>query len=149
MKKSSLLSLLTAAAIVTTSAGTFAAWDNLTATSTGTLSVPNDSVEVTKVDMGTIAVKTNALEGSEVVFAGEASFTVTDAGDKIGSLNVVPEVKDGDTVINDAGKVEVTATPQAAYAKGSNKYDVVLKVKDSTLAGKTLTVSLTATAVAK
>lgn len=39
MKKSTLLSLLTAGAVIATSAGTFAAWDTTTATSTGTLTI--------------------------------------------------------------------------------------------------------------
>ena len=51
MKKSTLLSLATAGAIVLTSAGTYAVWDTLSGTSTGQITVANSSVTVAATNM--------------------------------------------------------------------------------------------------
>lgn len=145
MKKSSLLSLLTATAIVATSAGTYAAWDKLDATSTGSITVAKKSVEVTAENMAAFT-ETNTLGATSVNYAGVAKFNVEDKESKIIGLVAEVEVKDGTTMQVITNGVTASATLQGSYQPGENVFDVTVTVNDETLAGKPLEVTVKATA---
>lgn len=147
MKKTSLLSLLTAAAIVATSAGTYAVWDQMEATSNGVISVANKTVEVKTVNMDALTESNANIGDKEAVYTGTAKFTVSGV-EKISKIDVKTVVSQDGTPINDTAKVEVTTTPIETPINGENAVTVTVKVKDASLAGKQLTVATTATATA-
>ncbi len=73
--KKGLLSLLTVAAVVVTTVGSFAVWDTLTATSNGTLTLAKP-IEVTTADMGALT-ETRAYEQAPE-YAQNVTFEVAD-----------------------------------------------------------------------
>lgn len=152
--KKSMLGLLTASAIVVTTVGSFAVWDTLEATSTGTLSIASPIV-VSKVDMGALTETRNWDAVPE--YAGEVSFSVEGLADTSGSqLTLAPVLKEGDSVI-EASKYTVEITQDGAdnglsgnvdsKVDSTNKYKVVVKPNaDATdLGGKSLTLEITGT----
>ena len=153
MKKSTLLSFATAAAILATSAGTYAAWDQLDATSTGqsvTLRTP------ATVNIGTdLAVFTNTDTFEAAPSStSTATFTLKDMpADTTGyEFKATVEVMDGSKNVTD--KVNATATPDStAVADGNKVVTVNIAPADNTdakaLAGKTLTVTVKGEVVKK
>lgn len=128
MKKSTLLSLATAGAIVTTSAFTFAAWDQMDATKTATLTIRNP-VTVTAA-AGDVTLTSNteydslpaysadttfALENVPSGYKIEPSVVVKKDGTQVEASKLTTElkVKDGENInISDKSKtVTVTVTP--------------------------------------
>ena len=89
MKKSTLLSLATAGAIVLTSAGTYAVWDTLSGTSTGQITVANSSVTVAATNM-TFVEGTDTIGEDSIAYTGTAKFEVTDAGNNVNTMTLVP-----------------------------------------------------------
>ena len=92
MKKSTLLSLLTTAAIVTTTAGTYAVWDNSTATTTsGNISF-RKPVTVT-VDQNYNLTKTPAALDTVESASSDVSFTITNNdGELAKKLKLTPSI---------------------------------------------------------
>ena len=99
MKKSTLLSLATAGAIVLTSAGTYAVWDTLSGTSTGQITVANSSVTVAATNM-TFVEGTDTIGEDSIAYTGTAKFEVTDAGNNVNTMTLVPTVKNGENIVN-------------------------------------------------
>lgn len=105
-EKSTLLSLATAGAIVLTSAGTYAVWDTLSGTSTGQITVANSSVTVAATNM-TFVEGTDTIGEDSIAYTGTAKFEVTDAGNNVNTMTLVPTVKNGENIVN-AADVDVT-----------------------------------------
>ena len=157
MKKSTLLSLATAGAIVLTSAGTYAVWDTLSGTSTGQITVANSSVTVAATNM-TFVEGTDTIGEDSIAYTGTAKFEVTGAGNNVNTMTLVPTVKNGDNIVNAAdvdvtikkGEVALTKTDanytDTTLTSGDNEYTVEVTVKNKALAGNTLDVEVTGTA---
>lgn len=157
MKKSTLLSLLTAGAVIATTAGTYAVWDTVTATSSGTISVAKPTVIVNATDFGAMDMGENGLGAQTIDYTKDVTFTVEGVtnGD-VDTMTLVPEVKNGDAVLT-AADVDVdikkggtsiktdTAYIDSAVAEGANTYTIVVTVKNKTLASANLTVSVKGT----
>lgn len=152
MKKSTILGILTAAALVTTSAATYAAWDKLEETATQNITV-RDRVNLdatASVFTGGELEKTN----DEINYTGTYTFTAKKL-DKVTTLKLTPNVKgnDGqalqasqyDIVIKDNGTA-LSATDgvytDESVVDGANTYTVELKIKDTALAGQKIIVSI-------
>lgn len=158
MKKSSLLSLLTAGAILVTTAGTYALWDKLDATSTGNFTVPNSSI---KLDAAAMSFNdpTPKLGVNQITYTSTATFTITgELLDKLSDyqMALVPTVKKEDgTAITTGFTVAikkdgvVVADNIDKNLAASNTYTVEVIVDDEALAGAKLDVSLTGTISAK
>ena len=167
MKKTTVLSLLTAGAILITGAGTYATWDQITDTSeaqTVTFRAPV-AVEVTGL---TLSSDEFALGATDTPTAsGTANITVSDAGNKADTLKLTPAVSgsgvtldDFDITITDTTVGHNTAlTTQTGYwedkdydASGTaNTYTVTLKAKEASKAkftGQNIEVTLKAELVA-
>lgn len=160
MKKSTLLSLATAGAIVATSVGTFAVWDTLEATSTGSITVASPSVIVKATNMDNFT-NNDSLGATEITYTGTAKFNVEGA-DKLTSLKLTPSVTAGDgTDLTDKVSIAVEQTGEtltgdssqgyvdSKLAEGDNEYTVKVTVNDSTLSTKELNVSVKAEATPK
>lgn len=144
MKKSTLLSLATAGAIVATSVGTFAAWDQMDATSNGTVKLRNP-VTVTATPMTTTTEVANY--GGIPTYTSIATFTVVDAPDTGYELTSNVILKDGDAVVP-ASDVDVSVVDSNSNAdvNGVHNLTVTITPADSesakALAGKTLSVNV-------
>lgn len=79
MKKSTLLSLATAGAIVTTSAFTFAAWDQTSDITTGTFTLRSPLV----LEMGTMTVSQNETVGELPTYTATTSLTLENMPESI------------------------------------------------------------------
>lgn len=149
MKKSSILSLLTSAAIVATSAGTYAVWDTMGADATGEITVPNKTVNVT-ASLSEMDVN-DTLGTDQVTFTGDATFTIT-GSNSLSAINLTPSLylDDGITEV-EASKatVEVANPTPSEFKEGQNDYAVTVTVKDKELASKKLKVKVSALATAK
>ena len=161
MKKSSLLTLATAAAVIGTTAGTFAIWDTFDASSETTITVTDD-VKTVSVDtelsltagtpVGTGDTATISYSG-DVTFAIEGktnnlkmelipTVTSTDVANLQENVDYTVEVKEGS---GESGLTNLTDETLTA----SNTYHVVVTVKNKRLAGKTLKVEMKAKASEK
>lgn len=135
MKKSTLLSLATAGAIVATSVGTFAAWDTTDATSTGTV---NFGTPVT-VTAGTAPTYETANRSLNVAptSKGTVSFKVKDEKGLASTLKLSATVPDAqkdlvDVTFEKDGVAGTAITEDTAVIKDGtteNKYTVIVKPK--------------------
>lgn len=163
MKKSTLLSLLTAGAVIATSAGTFAAWDTLTAEADGG-SIKFDRINVTASTTSPLAL----VDDGNVLHAAESQVasaeikvdlsTVPEAlttGNKV-KLVFAPTVTDSSSAVVDASKYKIEildsdgTTPlkdstDTTLTSTSNNYTVKVTPLDTTLGGETLKVKVIAT----
>ncbi|MGI6200651.1 MAG: hypothetical protein ACOYJA_07785 [Christensenellales bacterium] len=160
MKKAkTLLTALTAAAMLATCAVSFAAWDQLSATSSGTVTF-DKPITVATTDMGAMTPQQTAL-GDLPVATGTVTFTVEKPADKEVELNLAPVVKNGETDVTDKFDVAISQDGADngltgntdAKVDASNVYKVTVTPKDSAeakaLADTPLTVDVTATLAAK
>lgn len=159
MKKSTLLSLATAGAIVATSAFTFAAWDTTTAESTGTVTFSNPVTVTTSTVSFTLTEETRVLNAMPIGATSDDAiqFEVSDNDQKTSGLKLDAVVKnqsnvdvtnqlditfnDGTTDIKN-GEIDVTTGTE------STKYKVTVTPKsDATVSdlGGELSVAVTAT----
>lgn len=153
-KKSTLLSLATAAAIVATTFGTYAVWDTLKDTSTSnTITIASPSVKVKANDMNLDG--TDVIGSENIVYEGTATFNITGI-DKLADLKLTPTVAvEGKTLTAEAYSVEITQATDNTFAgdatngytdttleTGENAYTVRVTVKDSSLADGKMTVSV-------
>lgn len=84
MKKSTLLSLLTAGAVIATSAGTFAAWDQTTVTSTGDLKIDKPvTVTATNLKLN----RENGLSENAPTYKGTVTVSAKDLPSSVTSAN--------------------------------------------------------------
>lgn len=123
MKKSTLLSLATAGAIVATSVGTFAAWDQMDATANGTVTLRNP-VTVTTSTMG--AATEEANYGSTPIYTSKATFKVENAPDTGYEFKPTVTIKNGNDVIG-SDKITVTAVDNnTANLEGQHEITVTM-----------------------
>lgn len=152
MKKSTILSLATAIAVVGTSTFTFAVWDETTASKTATLSV-GSPVKITADTFENFKEDSSRTLGNNPVYTSDVTFNISgnDTG-KATSLTLTPTVKENDVTLS-ADKVDVTLEQTGddtglldlvdSKIEASNTYTVKVTVKDAGLAAKDLTVEVT------
>lgn len=154
MKKSTILGVLTAAALITTSAATYAAWDQTITNADKTI----DIRERITLDANATAFSGGDLEttNNEITYTGTYTFTAATVNRTVNTLKLTPTVKGNDGTTNlDPSKYEIeikkgadVLTPtgnvyiDSAVIDGANVYTVNLKIKDETLAGSSVTVSI-------
>ncbi|MCR0264012.1 hypothetical protein MKC73_08870 [[Clostridium] innocuum] len=157
MKKSTLLSLLTAGAVIATSAGTFAAWDQT--------SISTNEAEVTIGNKVTMEVGTMSFNGansrtelsttdndfSQLSQTGNVKFTVKDIPDGAKDNYTVTyksAVKDNSgTVVTDKVEVNVADDKNGVLSGGAideHEATVTVTPKDASAAGETYKVTVTA-----
>lgn len=147
MKKSTLLSLATAGAIVATSVGTFAAWDQMSAVSSESITLNYGTPVSTTVasvalnDSNAILAPSGSLEGSDEVI-GTVKVTVNgpDAvASKALKLTAVSDANGETPLLNDNITIEFSedgttfnSGDQLAISKGTEKtYNVKIKLNDN------------------
>ena len=143
MKKSTLLSLLTAGAVIATSAGTFAAWDQTTATASSNVTINTRvKTEVATNLSFTAPTELNTTDGATSNYTGSASIKVEN----------IPEAKKAEYKL-DVSEVNVYATTDgkadlATDVNGTHPITVDLQIKDNekghALAGEKLIVEVNA-----
>lgn len=159
MKKSTVLTFATAGAIVATSLGTFAAWDNTDATNTGTLKLGSP------VNISSVEATYNNDErtlGQDPSYSADVTFKVDDTDHLVKELDVTEiAVYASDdatkqtpvtdkftiTVAGAAGNSDVTtdgAKLKDTSVEESNIYTVTLTPTDKELAGKEYVVDVKA-----
>ena len=157
MKNQTILSLLTAGAIVATSAASFAAWDKTTETASNKLNIAKP-VTIQNISMDEF--KTNdsrTLDGSAPVYESDVVFEVTDDNSLVDTLTLSAAIKNGDTDVSDKftisyyeGATKLTNGKDETITKGSaskNTYTVKITPLDDAkaLAGTDLNVEVTGT----
>lgn len=155
-KKSTLLSLATAAAIVATTFGTYAVWDTLGSETSQTVSIATPSVTVNATS--TTLVENDSVGADTVDYSTTATFDITGA-DKLSSLTLTPTVTmtDGTSVTEGTDyDVEITQTDDtitggvdSKLSEGANVYNVKVTIKNSNLQGKEMKVLVKGDATAK
>lgn len=137
MKKSTILTFATAAAVLATSAGTFAAWDKITDTKDTTLTYANP---VTVTETITSPAETSyTLGGAAPATEVSVTFAVDDQDKRASKLKVEPSVKLGNTDLVTTGKVTVTVKEGEniltdnvdSEIAASNAYTVVVTPTDT------------------
>lgn len=160
MKKSTLLSLLTAGAVIATSAGTFAAWDQTKATASGEVTI-NTRVTTTATANVTFNAPTElSTTDGNVEYTGNATINVSGMPDTLNTgyklnTDTTRVYKYSESAENHKGDevtagVSVTATDTKANEgmNGEHPINVKLTVTDDadghTLAGEKLIVEVDA-----
>lgn len=159
MKKSTLLSLLTATSIVLTTAGTYAAWDSVQASTTEDVTFRNP-VTVT-VNSDYELTEKDASLGKTPTVTGDVSFTISNNASLADTLTIVPEVSGGTASVNDFDFVitdkDESSTPSLTgdassgfvdKSLNSTNYTIKVTPKDSskdTIVGQSITIKLKAT----
>ena len=144
MKKSTLLSLLTAGAVIATSAGTFAAWDNKTST-VSFQPVTMEQINVTAIAATQLTVTKNvgaAPTATGTFTVNAANISTADLGNT--KLSFVPSVKVDDTTVDPAnytleikdGAEDVTAGDSSVAA--TNDYTVTVVPADTEAAAEAM-----------
>ena len=163
MKKSTLLSLLTAGSIVLTSAGTYAAWDKTSANDSTTVAF-RTPVTISVTDNVSLSKDQGTLKELPTV-SGSVKLVVTDPDNLATKLKLTPEVEgyadasanDFDFIITDKGdtnrqlKAEEGSTVIIDNSPKSADYGITVKPKKnlseqklSAIADNTLTIKLAA-----
>ena len=155
MKKSTILTFATAIAIVATSAGTFAAWDQLEATSDVANLVVGTPVTVQAGTLTTFNEEERVLGDTLPSYTSTVEFNVVDTDSKVSKLTLEPILTDSSDQPIDAAKATIEITQDGAdnglagnvdsKVEATNTYNVKVSVKDASLAGKTLKVSVKGT----
>lgn len=161
MKKSTLLSLLTAGAVIATSAGTFATWDTLEANAAAG-SITFDRINVTATATQQLALvndgqtfHTTAAQSANAKINVDLSSVPADitTNDKA-VLTFTPVVKDSSNQIIDSAKYTLTIKDTdgtttlnnnkdtSLSSSATNSYEVVVTPTDTALAGQALTLSV-------
>ena len=164
MKKSTLLTMASVGAVALTSAMTFAAWDNLSDTTTSNeATFKQINVEKAADIVLTEPVASDLTSSYVPSSSGEVTFNITgiDAADLSGKeLKLEPVVKANDTAISPGYTLEIYDGTEESAEKvagnvdksltGTNTYKVVVTATDDkagtdALANKKVTVELKAT----
>lgn len=155
MKKSTILSFATAAAILASTAGTYAVWDKLTANAETTFTVNANITKVEDFTIPTLTEVTGETTSDSVTYAQD--FTINVEG-SAKSIAFTPTVTLSDGTAIDSNFIEVSMlddtvpmTPASntytdTSITASNTYKIKVKVKDSSLNTKTLKVKIDANA---
>lgn len=161
MKKSMLLSFVTAGAIIATSVGTYAAWDQTSASQTADLTFR----EPVSVTAAAIAEDTTSstddqfiLNGGTPAYVGTSNFTVAGVpDDQKAKYEVKYTVKlmNGDTEISTSdykATVDDTKTDKDTDVTGDHPITITITPEESakiTISGKPLQATVTGTLTAK
>ena len=97
MKKTTILSLATAVAVVATSAGTYAAWDTLEVSKKASVTF-SKPVEVA---LDELSFKTTDALGSTRLASDDITITVTDTENRADTLTIKPEISGSGITIDD------------------------------------------------
>ena len=97
MKKTTILSLATAVAVVATSAGTYAAWDTVEVSKAASVTF-SKPVEVALDDL---SFETTDALGSDRVASDTITITVTDTENRADTLTIKPEISGSGITIDD------------------------------------------------
>lgn len=125
MKKSMLLSFVTAGAIIATSVGTYAAWDQMDATATGNITMRNPvSMAVENL---TQPAETGSI-GQLPTYTTTATFTVENAPTTGYQLKPTVTIKNGDTVLTDTDITVEVEDDKGTQADVNGKHTLTLKV---------------------
>ena len=155
MKKSRLLSLLTAAAVIVTTAGTYAVWDTLTASTTESITFRNPVT--VQVNPEYTLTETTASLGVGPSASGDVTFTVSDTNSLAKQLKIVPSVSGGtastsdfDFTITDKNNLSAPLSGDASSGfvdttLDSTVYTVTVTPKNNSVAGQNVSITLTAT----
>ena len=160
MKKSKLLSLLTAAAIVITTSGTYAVWDSVTDDTTATVTFRNP-VTITVDTSYTLSQEPSVLNTTPTA-SGTVNFIVSNEDNLADTLTIVPTVSGGNSATVDDFEFVIvdsseTSTPNLTGDSSSGfvdksltttSYTVKVTPKDesvSKIAGQAVDIKLTAT----
>ena len=155
MKKSTLLSLLTAAAVIVTTAGTYAVWDTLTASTTESITFRNPVT--VQVNPEYTLTETAASLGVDPSASGDVTFTVSDANSLAKQLKIVPSVSGGtastsdfDFTITDKNNLSTALSGDASSGfvdttLDSTIYTVTVTPKNNSVARQEVSITLTAT----
>ena len=143
LKKTTLLSIATAAAVITTSVGTFAAYDTVTAEATAGNVSFRKPVTITAGELAMSSAE-NAL-GAAPSASGIVTFTVTDEESLASKLNLEIAVEDNGSTGLSASDFDFTVTDSSESANagctgsgtswtdtdltGTNKYTVTAPLK--------------------
>lgn len=161
MKKSTLLTVASVGAVALTSAMTFAAWDNLTATTTNTVTFDRINVTAT-TDAMTVSTRTADTLGTDISATSEIKVDLTSVPTDLQTdtqLSLVPTVTmNGTDVPASEYKLEIfegntpltNNTDSSLVFTGTNDYTVKVTPKTnddgtSTITNEELTVKVAAT----
>lgn len=97
MKKTTILSLATAVAVVATSAGTYAAWDTVEVSKTASVTF-SKPVEVA---LNNLSFETTDALGSARMASDDITITVTDTENRADTLTIKPEISGSGITIDD------------------------------------------------
>lgn len=158
-KKSTLLSLATAAAIVATTFGTYAVWDQMDATAEGTAKIASPSVAVTAENI--TLTPNDVIGNNSIEYTGTATFNIT-GKDKLDNLKLTPEVTvAGADLTTGDYSVEITQTSDSGFTgdatlgytdtnlDATNAYTVKVTINNKDLADKDMTVNVIGVATPK
>ena len=155
MKKSTILTFATVVAIVATSAGTFAAWDQLEDTSDVANLVVGTPVTVQAGTLTTFSEESRVLGDTLPSYTSTVEFNVVDNNSKVSTLTLQPILTDSSDQPIDSSKATIEITQDGAdngltgnvdsKVEATNTYNVKVSVKDASLAGETLKVSVKGT----
>ena len=160
MKKGTLLSFLTAIAIVVTTAGTYALWDSLTDDTTANVTFRNP-VTITVASSYTLDESSDEL-GTLPTASGTVTFTVSNENNLADTLTIVPTVSGGNSAAVEDFAFVVTDSTESSSPKlagdssagfvdktlTTTTYNVQVTPKDSSVAkvaGQQVNIQLTAT----
>lgn len=155
MKKSTLLSLATAGAIVATSVGTFAAWDQMSIEKQGTVEI-SKPVTMTMDDLATFTASRQKGElnaENAPTYSQDVTFNVTNVpteAEENYEIKVEAKVYDKGTS-NVATNINAVATPaegDATTVSGAHKYTVTV-TPDENVTATEYDVKVTASIEAK
>ncbi|MGX8852750.1 hypothetical protein [Amedibacillus sp. YH-ame10] len=156
MKKTSLLSLLTAGAIVATSAGTYAVWDTTQAEATATLTI-NKAINI---DAGTLSAfvptSLSGITNDAPKYTSTLTFNI-ETDQRANKVTFTPTIKDdSDTNITTDFNIEIkdgatslTNNIDDEIANGDNTYTIEVTPKDAKHKGKIVNVTIGAELDAK
>lgn len=154
MKKSTLLSLLTAGAVIATSAGTFAAWDETSKSVSGNVTIDkNVTMTVDNLAFPSNTQRTTLTTAeSDVAKTAKVNFTVKDLPTAVASgyhleyTNTVTPVTEGATA-NDVtvSVVDSKSSNLVANAEDKHEAEVTVTPNSTAAAGNEYTVAVTAT----
>ena len=136
MKKSKLLSLLTATAIVITTGATYAVWDSVTDDTTATVTFRNP-VTVTVSPSYTLSQDPAALNVTPTA-SGTVNFTVSNGDNLADTLTIVPTVSGGTSATVEDFNFEIvdtgeSGTPNLTGAATSGFVDTSLTTTNYTV----------------
>lgn len=154
MKKSKLLSILTAAAAIITTAGTYAVWDTLEDSTTEEITFRKPVTVTVNPDFN--LTESQGTLGEYPVASGNVAFTVSNESGLAKSLKITPKVSGSNVSIDnfditikdtDGGDGILSGSATAGFTDttlDSTNYKIEVKVNDDSVANKSVTITLDA-----